>query len=207
MLPDHFKLDIEPIANPDAVICVDTARFTILTERLIRLEYDPEGQFEDRASQTMWYRLQPVPAFTVQQDADSLKIETDAFVLHYEIGQPFTPQSLSIQVKSTDTEWHPGDVDTQNLKGTTRTLDMVNGYAPLSDGLISRSGWSLLDDSKAFVFNEDFWLEAHQGSAIDWYFFAYGHDYRSALADYCAVSGNMPLVPRGPKARLHRSRH
>jgi alpha-glucosidase (family GH31 glycosyl hydrolase) len=87
-------------------------------------------------------------------------------------------------------------VDTGNLKGTTRTLDFANGYTPLNDGLISRSGWALLDDSRSLVFNDQSWLEPRTGLAIDWYFFAYGHDYRACLRDYCAVSGNIPLIPR-----------
>ena len=52
-----------PIANPSAVITAKNVRFTVLTDRLIRLEYSKDGQFEDRPSQAFWYREQPVPAF------------------------------------------------------------------------------------------------------------------------------------------------
>ncbi len=196
MLPERFTLDVQPMAACDAVIQEGNARFTVLTERLIRLEYDPSGQFEDRASQSMWYREQPVPAFTVQRTDHQLIIETDAFVLKYAVGQTFTRDSLTIQVKATNADWHPGAVDTANLKGTMRTLDFVNGATPLNDGLISRSGWSLLDDSRSFVFNDEYWLEARKGQGVDWYFFAYGHDYKAGLRDYCAVSGTAPLIPR-----------
>lgn len=196
MLPGHFSLDVKPVASEDTVVRLGNARFTVLTSRLIRLEYDPNGEFEDRATQMIWYRQQPVPAFAVQQDQDFLTIETDAFLLGYTVGQPFTTKSLSIQVKANHMIWHPGDFDSGNLKGTTRTLDGINGYAPLSNGFISRSGWSLLDDSATFVLNENFWLEARSGSTVDWYFFAYSHDYKAVLRDYCAVSGSVPLIPR-----------
>ncbi len=196
MLAQQFTLELSPAANPEAVVEVGNARFTVLTERLIRLEYAPAGGFEDRASQTMWYRQQPTPAFSVMTTDSHVFIETSAFVLVYEQGKPFTPGSLSIAVKASETVWHPGDVDTGNLKGTTRTLDFVHGHAPLNDGLISRSGWALLDDSRTFILNETTFLEPRAVPGVDWYFFAYGHDYKAALRDYCAVSGAAPLVPR-----------
>jgi alpha-glucosidase (family GH31 glycosyl hydrolase) len=196
VLPVQFKLNVHPVASPAAIIPAGNVRFTVLSERLIRLEYHPDAHFEDRASQTIWYRQQPVPTFTVQQDNSSLIVETEAFSLCYEVGQSFAASSLSIQVKGTDHIWHPGDADTSNLKGTARTLDFCNGYTPLNDGLISRSGWALLDDSHSLVFNEDDWLEPRLNQGIDWYFFAYGHDYKAGLRDYCAVSGGIPLIPR-----------
>jgi alpha-glucosidase (family GH31 glycosyl hydrolase) len=196
MLPEQFTWTARSVAQPEAVVRVGSARFTLLTERLIRLEYDPAGTFEDRASQTVWYRQQPVPAFTVDRADSRLTIETAAFTLCYEEDGAFTPANLSIRIKGVEALWHPGDVDAGNLKGTTRTLDFTNGHVPLNDGLISRSGWALLDDSTAFVFNADSWLEPRAGQGVDWYFFAYGHDYKAGLRDYCAVSGPVPLIPR-----------
>ena len=64
VIPDHFKVDFQPIAQSDAMICIGNACFTILTERLIRLEYHPQAEFEDRATQRIWYREQPIPDYT-----------------------------------------------------------------------------------------------------------------------------------------------
>ncbi len=196
MLPQQFIMNVSPAANPQAVVRAGCARFTVLTERLIRLEFDHAGGFEDRASQTMWYRQRPVPAFAATNEDGCLIIETSAFVLTYVVGQSFTLDSLAIRVKATETVWHPGDVDTGNLKGTTRTLDLKHGHAPLNDGLISRSGWALLDDSRTLLLNDATFLEQRAGQGVDWYFFAYGHDYKAGLRDYCAVSGAAPLIPR-----------
>ena len=55
--------DFHPLANPDAVITAGNVRFTVLTDRLLRLEYSREARFEDRPSQAFWHREQPVPAF------------------------------------------------------------------------------------------------------------------------------------------------
>lgn len=196
-IPEHFRLNLAPVASPDAVIRVGSARFTVLTERLIRLEYDEAGKFEDRASQTMWYRAQPVPNFTVEMQPLGVEIETDALCLRYmDNAAGFTPDTLSIRVKSMDTVWHPGETDAHNLKGTTRTLDFINGSTPLGSGLMSRSGWSLVDDSRTLVFNDAGWIQPRDNGATDWYFFGCGHDYKACLRDYCKVSGAAPLVPR-----------
>lgn len=197
-IPAHFKLAFKPIADPEAVIQFGHARFTILTDRLIRLEYHPLGHFEDRASQAFWHRQQPVPRFTSRLEAHTLEIETDYLHLTYQRTdkEGFAADNLTIMVKTTLSVWHPGLPAAENLLGTTRTLDMVNGDAPLSQGLMSRAGWSIVDDSATLVFNDQSWIEPRQVGGTDWYFFGYGHDYKACLQDYCRVSGEMPLVPR-----------
>lgn len=192
---ESFKLEFMPLAAPDAVVQIGHARFTVLTERLIRLEYHPQDCFEDRASQAFWYRHQPVPDFNAQITENSLEIETAYLHLQYS-GGDFSPENLSIKLKDSGTVWHPGDVDEQNLRGTTRTLDFVNGYTPLQPGLMSRAGWSLLDDSATLVFNDESWLAPREAGGIDCYFFGYEHDYKACLQDYCRVSGKMPMIPR-----------
>ena len=49
-------------ADPKACVIKGKCRFTVLTDRFLRLEYDPEGIFEDRPSQTVLNRCLPVPA-------------------------------------------------------------------------------------------------------------------------------------------------
>jgi alpha-glucosidase len=39
-------------------------------------------------------------------------------------------------------------------------------------------------------------MERPAGQRQDWYFFAYGHDYRRALGDFVRVAGRIPLPPR-----------
>ena len=82
-----------------------------------------------------------------------------------------------------------------NLKGTTRTLDGCKGFERLSfrekeleDGIISRDGWAVVDESARHLFTEDGWVaERPSGDRIDWYLFAYGHDYTDALGDFVKV--------------------
>ncbi|MDK6687760.1 alpha-xylosidase, partial [Aerococcus sp. UMB8623] len=82
-------------ARPDAVVEGDTYRFTVLTSRLIRMEYSPTGTFADQASFMAINRDFPVPDFRVVRSGKGLEILTEAFHLRYS-GGPFSPSSLSI---------------------------------------------------------------------------------------------------------------
>jgi alpha-glucosidase (family GH31 glycosyl hydrolase) len=103
-----------------------------------------------------------VPAFTSSVTGSSgsgLRIETSQFLLQYE-GGSFTAASLKLKVKATGEVWAPGAAATGSLHGTIRTLDRVGSPLGLAckqaahvndshcvEGLLSKSGWALLDDS------------------------------------------------------------
>lgn len=54
-----------PLAQEEAVVTSGNARFTILTPRLIRIQYSSTGKFEDRATFAVVNRRLPVPAYTL----------------------------------------------------------------------------------------------------------------------------------------------
>ncbi len=91
--------------------------------------------------------------------------------------------------------WRPGDTNRRNLGGTVRTLDNCRGPLRLDDGLLSRDGWFLLDDTRTPVFTRD-WVEARLGDGRrDWFFFGYGSNFAVALRDLVTVSGRVPVPP------------
>ena len=213
-----------PVADPNAVITIGNARFTVLTPQLIRMEWAADGKFEDHASFVFLNRRLPVPDFEALNAASGprqrLTIKTSALTLIYtRVETPgadgrFTPTNLEIDlmVDGKPVVWRPGLGDPENLQGTTRTLDGALGsktQEPIELGLVSRSGWALVDDSTRPLFDSaDFsfkngekspwpWvIERQAGERQDWYFFGYGHDYRKALGDYVRVAGRIPLPPR-----------
>jgi hypothetical protein len=191
-----------PVADPRAVVISDQARFTVLTPRLIRMEWAEDSKFEDRASLVFINRLMPVPVFKKSVAKGWLIIETSKVTLRYKIKSgAFAPENLQVtfNFNGATFAWHPGLVDAGNLGGTTRTLDSVRGTIPLEPGLLSRDGWVLVDDSKRNLFdNSDWpWAVARPDLTVqDFYLFAYGHDYRAELADFIKVAGNIPLPPR-----------
>ncbi|HEX3967433.1 MAG TPA: TIM-barrel domain-containing protein, partial [Edaphobacter sp.] len=194
------------------------ARFSVLTPQLIRMEWAADGKFEDHASFVFIHRRLPVPKFSVKREGQRLTIDTGALTLTYDAegadDGKFSPIDLRITfvLNGREVAWHPGTPDTGNLLGTTRTLDGALGgktKEPIGDGLISRDGWALVDDSTRPLFDSDDFSFAQgeksswpwvmlrpAGSRQDWYFFGYGHDYKKALGDYVRVAGRIPLPPR-----------
>lgn len=167
-------------------------RFTVLTSRLLRLEFG--ARFEDRASQTFWYREQAMPDFAVTQTDELVEIVTEHLHL---VSRPENPHNLTITLRQTNTTWQYGDPDTGNLLGTTRTLDTISGQTQLEPGLLSRNGWVVFDDSRQLVFDEQGWLQPRPaGDNIDLYFFGYGLDFKACLRDFVKISGRVPLIPR-----------
>jgi hypothetical protein len=193
----------EPVADPAAVLHRGNARFTVLTDRLLRLEWAPDGRFEDRSSFAFPTRRGPVPAFTVSDEQggnSAMVLDTGALRLRYRPdGLAFHPDNLAIEATAAPyARWRPGLRDRLNLGGARRTVDTCRGEATLEPGLVSRSGWALHDDATSMLFDADGWVRARdpERGALDWYFFGYGHDYPAAVGDYTAFGGAVPLVPR-----------
>jgi alpha-glucosidase len=221
-----------PIADPKAIVEFGNARFTVLTPQLIRMEWSANGNFEDRASLVFLNRRLPVPKFeksSSESDGRStLAITTDALKLTYTPAPDgkrlpagstgFTPETLEIDltIGNKKVTWHPGQADPDNLLGTAHSLDAAKGTElrdPMEPGLVSRSGWAVVDDTTRPLFDStDFtfrqgekspwpWglerpADEKPGSYTDCYFFGYGHDFRQALGDFVRVAGRIPLPPR-----------
>ena len=196
-----------PTADATAVVTSGNARFTVLTPQLSRMEWSADGQFEDRATLTFVNRETPVPEFKVRESKSKLTITTPALTLTYLKNGKFSDKNLKavFTLNGKEVVWTPGMENPQNLLGTTRTLDGADGSKlkePMEQGILSRAGWSLIDDSQRHVLTPDGseweeWVEARpEGDRQDLYLFAYGHDYKQALADYALVAGRAPMPPK-----------
>ena len=199
----------EPQADVKAVVTAGNARFTILTDQLIRMEWSEDGQFEDRATLTFVNRKTDVPQFKVSNGRNKLTIKTSKLTLNYLKGAKFCAENLSAEFMLGDKKvvWHYGDKDTLNLMGTTRTLDKADGWKlnpndPMEPGVISRGGWSVVDDSQRHLFvptasHWQHWVECRPEKEYqDLYLFAYGHNYLQAVKDYIKIAGSIPLPPK-----------
>ena len=83
-LGDNFKIPTAGRLPKEECIYTGTNyRFSILSERLIRLEYSPTGKFEDRPTEFAWNREFNVPKFVVKEDSKYIEIKTSYFVLSY----------------------------------------------------------------------------------------------------------------------------
>lgn len=218
---ERVRLKGRPQANPAAVVIEGHARFTVLTERLLRLEWSETGQFEDGATFGFPTRYsETVPLFEVVREAHpkanqltspepkqepqpatnqaKLSLTTKFLRLSYSGGQ-FTPESLQIDflLDGKWQSWRPGMLNRGNLHSTRRTLDGIRGEAALREGFNSREGWAVFDETLEPLFDETGWPVARPGHAVqDWYFFGYGHDYKAAVQDYVKFGGAVPLIPK-----------
>lgn len=161
-------------------------RITVLTPCLIRVE---KGNVTDLRTQTVWNReLGEVPC-EVDHSGDICTVKTEevTFQVSLKTGKAV---AITLSEGGTVTDFSKG-----NLMGTARTLDQANGAVKLDPGIQSRSGVSVMDDSKALL------LEADGGilprpACSDLYYFAYGHDYQRALQDFFRLTGPVPLIPK-----------
>lgn len=214
---DHFLRGMHPAMNPATTLQGEHWRIGLITESLIRLEWSDSGEFEDRATLMAVDRaFLPSGAvdYTTGERDGMLVVETPALRLTYD-RKPFSKEGLTIVVKgvpdSQFNTWHYGDEPKGNLGGTARTLDEADGAIPLGQGVISRDGWAVLDDSASNVFvtadadgNLPDGVVAYGGIGVaprdhretDIYFFGYGRRYREAVHDFQKLSGPAPLLPR-----------
>src|SRR5271168_1103104 len=90
----------DPLADPRAVVTVGSARFTVLTPQLIRMEWASNRKFEDHASLVFLNRRLTVPEFTCETGPDgSTVIRTSALTLVYAPNRAdgkFTAENLNI---------------------------------------------------------------------------------------------------------------
>ncbi len=184
----------------------DRARVTVLSPHLVRYEWSPTGTFTDAPTQVVVERSfdgRPDVELRVEPWRDGVHVVTDGLELHYDGREP-TPSGLFLQVRGGVTSYHstwrygvparPGRL----LDGTARTLDNVDGRAPLEPGVVSRDGYAVLDDSGSLVRTGPGVTEVapREPGAVDLYVFAHGLDFRAALRDLHALTGPVPRVPR-----------
>src|SRR4051794_20743452 len=201
---------LEAAADPRAVVQGRGYRFTVLTSRLLRMEWDERDRFVDLPTQLVVSRRFPVPEFTVHESETTLDIWTEHLHLTYVKGR-FSRAGLAVSLRRRAqpghrTTWHYDDPPDDrggwhgNLRGTVRTLDDVDGACQLEPGLLAPYGYAVISDSGSVQLTEDGWFAPRADDpeqlGEDLYFFGYGRDYRAALVDYFRLTGPNPLLPR-----------
>ena len=274
-----------PLANPAAIVHAGNARFTVLTSRLIRLEWSATKTFQDAATWVAIQRNHSVPSFKTSSNATHTVIATPYVTVEYLTASTSTFNSSNVRVTATYTTVAPStgrstahsvtwrainkEEVAGNLYGTFRTLDgdstdESNQLECATDGrsdqhctygVVSRNGYAVIDDTHTPAFDNSPWPwitprqwtsppasqcaltdadkrdcgfigvtalqcaqkgccwtggKGEEGVAAvgvpscfygtqadqDLYFLGHGHDYKGAMADFTALSGDIPLPPR-----------
>lgn len=189
-------------SNTGSMLKGSKYRITILSERLVRLEYDPEGKFCDEKTELAIDRDFPVTEYKVQQDQQFLMVTTSYFTLTYKKDAPFegsrlAPDSnLKIILNGTDKFWYVNHPEARNFGGSAISLDANGVNTKLSKGLYSTDGFASIDDSESLIFDEDGFLKQRNRKYTDIYVFMYKRDFGLCLKDYFKLTGKPALIPR-----------
>ena len=195
MSNNRFQWEVRPCAPENSTVSGKTCRVTVLSSRLLRVEFAPDGHFEDRASQMAFFRDFADAAFTGKMENGVLTVQTEQLLLTCRDGVPFSADTLSIRLlQEPGACWHYGD-EISDLGGTARTLDNVDGARPLDRGVCSRWGFSVLDDSNTLLLEDDGWIGVRREGTQDLYFFGFGYDYPAAVKALYQLTGAPPLLP------------
>ena len=90
-------------ATPAATIVAGDARFEVLGDGLIRMEYSPTGSFEDAPTVNALNRRFAVPRYRVTRSGGWLTVATPAATLRYRLGSgPFGPDNTSVRLADGD---------------------------------------------------------------------------------------------------------
>jgi hypothetical protein len=195
-----------PVADSDAVVISGNVRFTVLTDRLLRIEqakvdnnseHNDTPLFEDRKTIAVINRKLPVPSFTQSSNNNTLVISTNYLELIYAQGQPLSADSLvvtgllDVNGDKKQWTWHYGDQDPHNLLGTIRTLDGKDVVSlnwsqsphPESDhcepGLVSRAGFAIVNDTSNWALEDetDWWASTSSHNQDAVDLYLFGHGH------------------------------
>lgn len=189
-------------AREDSIFKGQKYRITVLSDVLIRLEYNENGIFNDYPTIFAINRNFSVkPNFVVKQDDKFINITNDYFILEYNKEKPFIasklmPDSnLRITLNGTDKIWYVNNPEVKNLKASTYSFDYKSNFT-LERGLYSLDGFASFDDTSRPVFVSDGTVKKNPSNGLDIYVFLYKEDFQKALDSYFHLTGKPLLPPR-----------
>ena len=199
-LGEKFRIDLnDAIAPQECVFKGDKYRITVLTERLVRLEYSETGSFNDYPTEIALYRNFNKPEFNVSETNEALNISTSYFDLTYLKNKPFDggkvqpTKNLKILLKGTDRVWHFNHPEARNFYYAS---SLENNKIVKSKSLYSNDGFVSINDSNTPIILENGSIQLRQNKEIDIYVFLYNKDFYFCLNDYFKLTGFPDMLPR-----------
>ena len=205
-LGKQFEVDYTKASSEEkAIIKGNNFRISVITERIVRLEFSPSGQFIDRPTQLVSKRNLGLANFSVDQNNSYLNVTTKYFKLKYLKNAPFVgtkvdpAKNLKITLNSRERDrnkdWYYGHPEARNMLGNFISVDL-NIDRNYCKGLYSLDGFASIDDSQSKLIMEDGTLVDPPSDHIDVYVFMYDRDFKQALFDYFKMTGSPMLIPR-----------
>lgn len=129
------------MTNPKAVFKGKNYRISIISDMILRLEYDEEGIFNDYLTENILNRNFPLPHLDVQEDHATLIVNTKYFRLQYLKEKPFkgslfAPDStLRVNVLNSTAYWYYGSDEVKNIACLKPNLDLKKEFIFASEAL------------------------------------------------------------------------
>lgn len=183
----RFAVTCEKTAE-ECVYLTGDLRFSVLSERILRVEKRTESGFVDLPSQSVICRNFAKPRFNATETEDEVRIETASAV--------FVTDKRTLKTECVTPLGTARPARRDNLGGTARTLDMTNGRVRTGQGVMSRGGVAEYDDSHSCLIGENAMLVPRPEGGKDKYVFAFGHDFAGGLKEFFALTGYPPLLPK-----------
>lgn len=183
----RFAVTCEKTAE-ECVYLTGDLRFSVLSERILRVEKRTESGFVDLPSQSVICRNFAKPRFNATETEDEVRIETASAV--------FVTDKRTLKAECVTPLGTARPARRDNLGGTARTLDMTNGRVRTGQGVMSRGGVAEYDDSHSCLIGENAMLVPRPEGGKDKYVFAFGHDFAGGLKEFFALTGYPPLLPK-----------
>ena len=143
-LGNHFLPNMNNrMTNPKAVFKGKNYRISIISDMIIRLEYDEEGIFNDYLTENVLNRNFPLPQLDVQEDHATLIVNTKYYRLQYLKEKPFkgslfAPDStLRVNVLNSQAYWYYGSDEIKNISCLKPNLDLKKEFVFASEVLDS----------------------------------------------------------------------
>ncbi len=190
-LGQQFEIDYEKIKPlKESIVSGDNYRFTILSERLVRVEF---GIFKDEPTELVVNRKFDKVDFNIVEDNTHLEIKTKYFRLYYEKGKNYkSNKNFRIELINTDKFWYYNHVEAKNYP---YPVAITNGKVNYKKSLYSIDGFSTIDDSNTHLMSSSGTI-MDTNDSIDIYVFMYGKDFYGCLKDYYTLTGYPALIPR-----------
>ncbi|MBC8123162.1 MAG: DUF5110 domain-containing protein [Gemmatimonadaceae bacterium] len=192
-----------------------------LSTGVIEIVYQPPGPFDDANLQIHWQSGHSGTWSPLTVDTQNLGGTFASLDLIHRLFKPEGVHTASVAQRYAHTqEWiyAPMKAAHQYLRDrgeTTRfedpplwylarhhdavppaVLAFLQEWRHFPPGLLSESGYSVLDDSDGAPLEAGQLSLRAEGDGRDWYFFAYGSSYKQALADFTRLCGRIPMLPR-----------
>ena len=185
-----------PKVNP--MIIDGILRLSIIDEGCMRVE---RGTFHDEQTMFAQKREMDFTDFEIEDKDDQILVKTKSTIFFVDRNHPegrMEDHNFGVHMPGI-VVWRPsyGKIKQHNLGGSTGTLDGKWGPFELDDGLMTKEGWFIYDDTEKPLLKDGSAVvrEVKEGD-MDVYIFCYGKDFQKGLQELCDVSGKIPMPPR-----------